>query len=148
MVDRFTFEWTGGIIAISLLVLAFFPSFAKYAVSASLVFTLALTGYQAQGQYLGFRGFDNSIDQGSKETKALLSHGEMQELRIVANSNFDGRLASFWLDGDFALSLVPTGTDASEFIEGGAVLLVGSFAGLEEKPTFEMDGIALFGSKP
>ena len=147
VVDRFTFEWTGGIIAISLLVLAFFPSFAKYAVSASLAFTLALTGYQAQDQYIGFRGLDNYIDKGSKEIKSLLSEGELEDLQIVANSNFDGRLASFWLDGDFALSLVPTGMDASEFFGRGAVLLIGSFGALGEEPTFEMDGIALYSSR-
>ena len=51
------------------------------------------------------------------------------------------------IDGDFALSLIPPGSDASEFVEGGAVLFVGSFAALEEKPTFEMDGIALFNAQ-
>jgi hypothetical protein len=89
-------------------------------------------------------GVCHLINQGPKGIEALLSQEELQELQNVANSNFDGRLASSWLDGEFALSLIPLDSDASEFAEGGAVLFVGYFAELEEKPTFAMDGIALF----
>jgi hypothetical protein len=145
VVDRFTFEWTGGLILLSLLMLAFFPRFAKYAVAASMTFTLSFTGFHAQDQFISFRGANNTVDSGAQQVKRILSESQLSELRIVANSNFDARLASFWLDGNFELDLVPKGVDASQYVgQGGTVLLVGSFATLPETPSFEVDGMALF----
>lgn len=131
VVDRFTFEWTGGLIFVSLMTLAFFPRYAKYAVAASLSFTLALTGYQAQDQYQAFRGDDNRFDALGKYLGNKLSESEKAELLVIAPSNFDGRLVSFWLDVNAPMEvwLSLSSNDIDQINHKGLVLVLGDELG-------------------
>jgi phosphoglycerol transferase len=106
VVDKFTMDTVANLTFLTLLAIAFFPKYSVWA--AALVFpaTMILTGYQIQGQYQGFRLEDSAADKAGHFTYSLLNEAERDNLVILAETRFDGRVASFWLQDDPDLELL------------------------------------------
>jgi hypothetical protein len=106
VVDKFTMDTVANLTLLALLAIAFFPKYSIWA--AALVFpaTMILTGYQIQGQYQGFRLEDSAADKAGLFAYSQLNEAERDNLVILAETRFDGRVASFWLQDDPDLELL------------------------------------------
>lgn len=126
VVDRLTYDLVAILGIVGLGTLAFFPKYLKWLLPPLLCLTIPIMGYQAQGQYIGFRGQENSYDQIGKEAYQLLSSEERSNTLVVAQSRFDGRTLSFWMDADNELLIWPDGTsvDSSQISENTTYVLV------------------------
>lgn len=142
VVDRFTADTASMLGIMALLVLAFFPTFFKYALSGALVFTLPMTGFQAQGQYELFRGVDSSADIAGKYIGANYSEEDRESMAIVASSRFDARVASLWMEANNELVLAYPGSDIRSGAFAGqpsTVLVLGDYT-LEEEAVIIYEG--------
>lgn len=113
VVDRFVYDSVAVIGFLAILVLAFFPRQLVWALIASMLFTFPAMGFISQGQYISFRGEDNGADQIGKYAYANLAEEVRLQTPVVAQSRFDGRTVSFWMDADNDLLLLPAGSTVS-----------------------------------
>jgi hypothetical protein len=89
-----------------LLLIAFFPRFAIWGFAAMVPFTLVMTGYQIQDQYQGFRLEDSAADKAGHFTAETLDVQQRDDLLILAETRFDARVASFWLEHNTDIELL------------------------------------------
>lgn len=141
VVDRFVYDSVSVIGFLAILVLAFFPRHLLWALLASLIFTFPAMGFISQSQYISFRGEDNGADQMGKYAYANLSEQDREQTPVVAQSRFDGRTVSFWMDADNVLLLLPAGSvisrelfsDAPRFLIVDESMVLGEeYASLEQ----------------
>jgi len=128
VVNTQVYNVSAGLVVLVVLMVAFFPSFSKYGVASAVSLGLVLTGFQAQGQYINFRGEDSSADVAGKVIASSLDAEERDAVAVVAATRFDGRVASLWMDSDNQLILVaPSSTINDELLEPhiSRVLLLG-----------------------
>lgn len=137
VVNTEVYNISAGLVVLSALTVAFFPEYSRYVVATSVVTGLALTGFQAQGQYIHFRGQDSSADVAGKTLASSYSAEEIDAVAVVSATRFDGRVASLWMDADNQLVLVaPNSAITEEILDSDIerVLLLDdiSFAGKHE----------------
>ena len=145
VVDRFTFEAGSLLIFGALLTLAFFPKVARFPIVGSLAFTLVLTGYHAQEQYRIARGEPNAIDLAARDIAAQAGQIPIDEALLVAPSNFEGRLLSFWLDTTAPLSIIRDGEISHLFPNQTTLVVVGEFDSVDGFfPRIQNEGYAVF----
>jgi phosphoglycerol transferase len=106
VVDKLTFDTTGNLTMLVLLLIAFFPRFAIWGFAAMVPFTLVMTGYQIQDQYQGFRLEDSAADKAGHFTAETLDVQQRDDLLILAETRFDARVASFWLEHNTDIELL------------------------------------------
>lgn len=107
IVDRLVFDSISVLVVLAILTIAFFPKYARHAVTTSLVASLTLTGFHAQEQYIFFRSQDSAADVAGQTLRTTLDAAELEEIAIVAGSRFDARVASFWMDSNNEILLLP-----------------------------------------
>lgn len=105
---------------LTLLVIAFFPKFTIWAMAALIPWTMIATGWQIQDQYRGFRAEESAADKAGHFAATTVPRDELDELVVLAESRFDGRVASFWMEennhleilspGAFPVEQLPVGT--------------------------------------
>ena len=100
--------------AVGLLIFAFQPRFAVWAVALGLPFTMLGTGYSIQGEYDRIRGFDNAQDSAGQYLHSSLSASELDGTWIAATSRFEATNVGFWADS-------PALLDYGLFIPGGVL---------------------------
>lgn len=109
VVNRFVFDSVAMALILGLGVMAFFPGLLKNVALIAVVFTAVVTGFQAQGQYIQFRGQDQASDVAGKALYELRDMYALDEVLIIANSRFDARVASLWMDVDNPILLLNPG---------------------------------------
>ena len=97
--------------AIGIVALAFFPRVAPYVLVGTLALSMVGTGWVTQNQYLLARGESNEADIAGKFARSYVPEDELPGLTVLANSRFDGRVASFWMESDNPLQILPPGTE-------------------------------------
>lgn len=110
VVDKFIIDVTANLMLLTLVVMAFFPKFTVWAAAALVPFVMIGTGYQIQDQYRGFRLEPSSADIAGQYVKANVPQDELAEVVVLAESRFDGRVASFWMDVDNPLEILGAGS--------------------------------------
>ncbi len=110
VVDKFTIDLTANLMFITLLVIAFFPKYTVWVASALIPFVMVGTGYQIQGQYQGFRLEQSAADRAGHFVADYLPKDQRDSLLILAESRFDGRVSSFWLEHNTDLEILNPNT--------------------------------------
>ena len=110
VVDKFTIDVTANLMLLTLLVMAFVPKSTVWAAAVMVPFVMIGTGYQIQDQYRGFRLEASSADQAGQFVRDYLPRDELSEVLILAESRFDGRVASFWMDVNPELEILGAGS--------------------------------------
>ena len=96
---------------IGLVAVVFFPRVATYAVIATFAISMVSTGAVIQGQYALARGEDGPADISGKFARDMIPAGELEKLTVLANSRFDGRVASFWMSANNPLQILERGAN-------------------------------------
>lgn len=126
VVNRFVFDSISIMLVIGLAVVAFFPGVVRYATLIVAAWTLIATGFQAQGQYIQFRGQDQAADTAGKILYDLRDSIPLEDVLVIANSRFDARVASLWMDSDNPILLLNPGaivpTNAEQLVEYALIL--------------------------
>ena len=89
--------------------LAFFPRVAPYILVGTLAVTMVGTGWVTQNQYLKARGDANEADIAGKFVRSYVPEEELASVEILANSRFEGRVASLWMESDNPLQILERG---------------------------------------
>ncbi|QKJ25059.1 glycosyltransferase family 39 protein [Aquiluna borgnonia] len=110
VVDKLTIDSIANLSFLTLLVLAFFPKFTIWAAAALIPVTMIGTGYQIQDQYQGFRLEDSAADKAGHLAAEELTREQKDQTLILAESRFDGRVASFWMEHNTDLEILNTGS--------------------------------------
>ncbi|MEY4961592.1 MAG: hypothetical protein RLZZ249_289 [Actinomycetota bacterium] len=110
VVDKFTIDLTANLMFVTLLVIAFFPKYTVWVASALIPFVMIGTGYQIQGQYQGFRLEQSAADRAGHFVADYLPKEQRDSLLILAESRFDGRVSSFWLEHNTDLEILNSNT--------------------------------------
>ena len=146
VVDKFTIDVTANLMLLTLLVMAFFPKFTVWAAAAMVPFVMVATGFQIQDQYRGFRLEASPADQAGHLLRESLPKDELSEVLILAESRFDGRVASFWMDANPDLEILGAGSIYPlELVEGATqyVLVIGNLAADGGKVVSSGEGFVL-----
>jgi phosphoglycerol transferase len=106
VVDQTQLNVTANLMFLALFAIAFFPKYAIWAMALVVPWTMIGTGWQIQDQYQGFRMEDSAADKAGVFTRDYLSRVELDNLLILAESRFDGRVASFWMEHNTDLELL------------------------------------------
>jgi hypothetical protein len=109
IVDEGIFNLVGVVVALSILTLAFFPKVAPAVLLASIAATSVGTGWVTTERYVEARGEFSAADTGGQFARGAVPAAEVPEVYVIANSRFDGRVASFWMESDNPLALVERG---------------------------------------
>lgn len=104
-------NWVGVVTAVGLVALAFYPRQAPYIVLTTFALSMSGLGYQTQNQYLDARGNRNSQDIAGQFVRDFVPRTEHADVVVLANSRFAGRVASFWMETNNDLLIVPQGTN-------------------------------------
>lgn len=83
-----------------MLIFAVAPKLTKYALIASLTVSMVWTGWNIQGQYLGFRGTLSSEDSAGIAVRSRIDVPFSGDVLIVADSRFKATNLAFWADSD------------------------------------------------
>ena len=110
VVDKFTIDVTANLMLLTLLVMAFAPKFTVWAAAAMVPFVMIGTGYQIQDQYRGFRLEPSQADLAGQFVKDYLPQDELADVLVLAESRFDGRVASFWMGENNDLEILGAGS--------------------------------------
>lgn len=110
VVDKFTIDLTANLMFVTLLVIAFFPKYTVWVATALIPWVMVGTGYQIQGQYQGFRLEQSAADRAGHFVADYLPKEERDSLLILAESRFDGRVSSFWLEHNTDLEILNPNT--------------------------------------
>jgi hypothetical protein len=92
---------------------------------------MVATGYQIQDQYRGFRLDPSAADIAGQYLKQNVPQDELSDVVVLAESRFDGRVASFWMDVDNPLEILGAGSVyPTELLPEGTkyVLVLGSLS--------------------
>ena len=147
VVDKLTIDVTANLMLLTLLVMAFAPKYTVWAAAAMVPFVMIGTGYQIQDQYRGFRLEPSAADLAGHFTKEYLPEDQLEDVFILAESRFDGRVASFWMDANpelqiigsgsvYPLDMLPEGTDY--------VLVIGNLSLESGEVVSDAEGYQLF----
>ena len=123
VVDVGIFNLVGVVVAFSILTLAFFPKVAPVVLLASIAATSVGTGWVTTEKYIEARGEFSAADTGGQFARGTVPAAEVSGVYVIANSRFDGRVASLWMESDNPLAIVERGA----FIE---------YTTLETSPTW------------
>lgn len=110
VVDKFTVDTIANLGFLTLLVIAFFPKFTPWAAALLIPWIMVTTGYQIQDQYQGFRLEDSAADKAGHFVSETLSRDQIGETMVLAESRFDGRVASFWMEANNDLEILNPGS--------------------------------------
>jgi len=110
IVDRFVYDSVSIIGFSAVLVLAFFPRHLLWSLTATMAITFPMMGFTSQDQYISFRGQDNGPDEMGKFAYEAIPSNQRDLTTVIAQTRFDGRTISFWMDADNDLLLVSAGT--------------------------------------
>ena len=94
---------------VGVLALAFFPRVASYLLVGTLAVTMVGTGWVTQNSYLIARGNASEADIAGKFARSYVPEAELAAVTILANSRFDGRVASLWMESDNPLQILERG---------------------------------------
>jgi phosphoglycerol transferase len=131
VVDKFTIDLTANLMFVTLLVTAFFPKYTVWVATALIPWVMIGTGYQIQGQYQGFRLEQSAADRAGHFVADYLPKEQRDSLLILAESRFDGRVSSFWLQANpelLVLSPDSVVTQSNLPLDATHVLIVGRIA--------------------
>ena len=131
VVDQTQINVTANLLFLTLLVVAFFPKFTIWAMALLVPWTMIGTGWQIQDQYQGFRLQESAADKAGVFTRDYIPAAELDSVLILAESRFDGRVASFWMEHNTDLEiLAPSSIYPTELIPEDTkwVLVIGSLA--------------------
>jgi phosphoglycerol transferase len=98
VVNQETFNIVAVSAVASLLLFATFPRQTWLALVFVIPFTFVATGWQAQEQYLLFRGESSTADLAGQYAYLYLSPEELEETVVLATSRFDATNVAFWAD--------------------------------------------------
>lgn len=99
--------------AIGVVAIAFFPKPAPYVVISTFVLSMVGMGWQTQNQYLDARGNSSEADVAGQFVRNYVADEEVGGVVTLSNSRFDGRVASFWMEANNELQILPRGTAIS-----------------------------------
>ncbi len=119
VVDKLTIDVTANLMFLTLLVIAFFPKFTIWAMAALIPWTMIATGWQIQDQYRGFRAEESAADKAGHFAATTVPREELDELVVLAESRFDGRVASFWMEENNHLEILSPGAFPVEQLPAG-----------------------------
>lgn len=131
VVDTLTFDITANLMLLTLLVMAFAPKFTVWAAAVMVPFVMIGTGYQIQDQYRGFRLEPSAADQAGQQVRDYLPAYDLSEVLVLAESRFDGRVASFWMGANSDLQILGAGSiHPLDLVEQGTeyVLVLGNLS--------------------
>lgn len=128
VVDKTTLDVTANLMFLTLLVIAFFPKYTIWAMVVLIPWTLVSTGWQIQDQYRGFRAEPSAADRAGHFVADTVPRDQLSEVVILAESRFDGRVASFWMESDNTLEILGPGVFPAAQLppETNWVLLIGN----------------------
>jgi phosphoglycerol transferase len=106
VVDETQLNVTANLMFLTLFVIAFFPKYTIWAMALVVPWTMIGTGWQIQDQYQGFRIEDSAADRAGHFTRDYLEREDLDNVLILAESRFDGRVASFWMEHNTDLELL------------------------------------------
>ena len=106
VVDETQLNVTANLMFLTLFVIAFFPKYTIWAMALVVPWTMIGTGWQIQDQYQGFRIEDSAADRAGHFTRDYLDRADLDSVLILAESRFDGRVASFWMEHNTDLELL------------------------------------------
>jgi phosphoglycerol transferase len=106
VVDQTQLNVTANLMFLTLFVIAFFPKFTIWAIALVVPWTMIGTGWQIQDQYQGFRAEDSAADKAGFFTRDFIDPEDLDSVLILAESRFDGRVASFWMEHNTDLELL------------------------------------------
>jgi phosphoglycerol transferase len=110
VVDKVTIDTVANLMFLTLLLMAFVPKYAIWGFVALIPWTMVSTGYQIQDQYQGFRLEDSAADKAGHFAYQAIPLDEREDLLVLAESRFDGRVASFWYQGNPDLEMLGPGS--------------------------------------
>lgn len=106
VVDQTQLNVTANLMFLTLLAIAFFPKYTIWAMALVVPWTMIGTGWQIQDQYQGFRAENSAADNAGIFTRDLIEREDLDNVLILAESRFDGRVASFWMEHNSDLELL------------------------------------------
>ena len=113
--------------ALSLLVYATFPRLTPWAMSAFLISSMVLTGWQTQDQYQMARGSLAPFDLAGKKIAIDFHASDVNSFWILASSRFNATAAAMWANSDvvlpYELYLPGSKLEASSAPEGTLYIL-------------------------
>lgn len=96
--------------AIGIAAIAFFPKYAPTAVLVTLTVSLVGMGFETQNQYQNARLVEGPADIAGHYVKDSVPAEELELVTVLANTRFDGRVASFWMQANNDLKILRQGT--------------------------------------
>ena len=112
VVNLEVFNATALAAVVGLMIFAFQPRFAVWAVALAIPFSMIGTGYSIQNEYAKIRGFDNAQDAAGQYLRNSLSESELNETWVAATTRFEATNVGFWADS-------PALLDYGLFVPGG-----------------------------
>jgi phosphoglycerol transferase len=96
--------------AVGIAAIAFFPKYAPTAVLVTLSISLVGMGFETQNQYREARLIEGPADLAGHYVKDNVPAEELEFVTVLANSRFDGRISSFWMQANNDLKILREGT--------------------------------------
>lgn len=108
--------------AIGIAAIAFFPRYAPMAVLVTLSVSLVGMGFETQNQYQNARLAEGPADIAGHYVKDNVPAQELESVTVLANTRFDGRVASFWMQANNDLKILRQGTIVdAELLDAGTL---------------------------
>lgn len=108
--------------AIGIAAIAFFPKYAPTAVLLTLTVSLVGMGFETQNQYQNARLAEGPADIAGHYVKDNVPAEELESVTVLANTRFDGRVASFWMQANNDLKILRQGTIVdAELLDAGTL---------------------------
>lgn len=108
--------------AIGIAAIAFFPKYAPTAVLVTLTVSLVGMGFETQNQYQNARLVEGPADIAGHYVKDNVPAEELESVTVLANTRFDGRVASFWMQANNDLKILRQGTIVdAEMLDAGTL---------------------------
>ena len=130
VVDRGVLDTVAILGTLCLIVLAFFPRYLFSLSIGTLAITSILMGHQTVNQYEIFRGDSGPADLVGQAAEVVIPLDDQPDTLIIAQSRFDARVVSFWMDVDNRIELWPDSQPISEIMtadEPDYLILVGNY---------------------
>jgi len=102
------------------------PKLTKYALISSLAVSLVWTGWNIQGQYIGFRGELSAEDSAGLLLQSKLKNMTSESVLVVADSRFKATNLAFWADSDtvtYQLLIANASVFGEDFIDEPEVVV-------------------------
>ena len=102
------------------------PKLTKYALISSLAVSLVWTGWNIQGQYIGFRGKLSAEDSAGLLLQSKLKNMTSESVLVVADSRFKATNLAFWADSDtvtYQLLIANASVSGEDFVDEPEVVV-------------------------